>query len=206
MAVITQIKTQTNDKTRANIYLNGSFVCGLSLTCVFAYRLKEGEEISAERLSEIQLESEKQTAFDKALNYISASMKTEKDVRDYLKKKGYLPAVEEYVIEKMTSYGYINDREYALSYIKSVQQRSGKNVIAQKLKAKGIDQSIIDSALEDIPPQDEAIKEILKKYMRGKEFTKENLYKAFKHLIGKGFDYDEAKQALKEFGEEYEDL
>lgn len=206
MAVITQIKTQAKDKTRANIYLDGVFACGLSLSCVFSYRLNEGEEISPERLNEIQAESEKEAAFDKALNYISATMKTEKDVRDYLKKKGYLPAVEEYVIEKMISYGYIDDREYARAYVKGCADKSGKNVIAQKLKLKGINQSDIDSALEELPSQEGVAKAILTKYMRGKEFTKENLYKAFRHLMGKGFDYDTAKSALKDYGEEYEDL
>lgn len=197
MAIITQIKTQAKDKTRANIYLDGSFYCGLSLTCVFSYRLKEGDEISSERLAEIQLESEKDAAFDKALNYISATMKTEKEVRDYLKKKGYLPVIEDYVIEKMLSYGYIDDGEYARAYIKSVEGRSGKNLIAQKLKAKGISDKAISSALEEMSDQTSAAKEVLEKYMRSKEYTKENLYKAFRYLLGKGFDYETAKAALE---------
>jgi len=206
MAIITQIKTQAKDKTRANIYLDGSFYCGLSLTCVFSYRLKEGDEISEERLSSIQEESEKSTAFDKALNYISASMKTEKEVRSYLKKKGYLPAVEEYVIEKMLSYGYISDGDYARMYAKSLSDKSGKNAIAQKLKAKGINDEDISLALDDIPPQEEAARAAFKKYMRGKEFTKENIYKAFRNLLGKGFDYDTAKAALEGIKDEDEDI
>lgn len=197
MAIITQIKTQAKDKTRANIYLDGSFCCGLSLTCVFSYRLKEGDEISSERLEEIQLESEKDAAFDRALNYISATMKTEKDVREYLRKKGYLPVIEDYVIEKMLSYGYIDDGEYARAYIKSAEGRSGKNMIEQKLRAKGISQKAIASALEEMPEQTPAAKAVFEKYMRGKEYTKENLYKAFRYLLGKGFDYETAKAALE---------
>lgn len=197
MAIITQIKTQAKDKARANIYLDGSFYCGLSLTCVFSCRLKEGDEISSERLEEIQLESEKDTAFDKALNYISATMKTEKDVRDYLKKKGYLPVIEDYVIEKMLSYGYIDDGEYARAYIKSVEGRSGKNLIAQKLKAKGVSDKAIEAALSGMSDQTQTAKSVFEKYMRGKEFTKENLYKAFRYLLGKGFDYETAKAALE---------
>lgn len=197
MAVITQIKTQAKDKTRANIYLDGSFYCGLSLACVFSYRLKEGDEISEERLSAIQEESEKSAAFDKALNYISASMKTEKEVRDYLKKRGYLPAVEEYVVEKMISYGYISDGEYARMYAKNLADKSGKNLIAQKLKAKGIKEEEIECAVRDIPSQEEAARKAFEKYMRGKEYTKENMYKAFKNLMAKGFDYETVKAVIE---------
>jgi len=206
MATITQIKTQAKDKTRANIYLDGSFCCGLSLTCVFSYRLKEGDEISSERLEEIQLESEKDAAFNKALNYISAAMKTEKEVRDYLKKKGYLPVVEDYVIEKMLSYGYISDEEYARAYIKSVEGRTGKNAIAQKLKAKGLSEKAIASAVGEMSDQTSAARAVFLKYMRGKEFTKENLYKAFRYLMGKGFDYDTARAAMEELKNEDEDI
>lgn len=206
MAIITQIKAQAKDKTRANIYLDGRFACGLSLVCVATYRLKVGDEISPERLSEIQLESEKSTAFDKALNFISASMKTEGDVRAYLKKKGYLPAVEDYVIEKMLSYGYIDDAEYARQYAGRAGGEKGKRLIAQKLKAKGIAEDVISSALDNMAGQEEAAAIALKKYMRGKEYTKENLYKAFRYLMGKGFDYETARSALSGLGEEDEDI
>ena len=43
-----------------------------------------------EFLDNIQLESEKQTALNKAVKYISKTMKTQKQVVDYLKGKGYV--------------------------------------------------------------------------------------------------------------------
>ena len=36
--------------------------------------------------------------------------------------------------------------------------------------------------------------------MKNKEFTRENLHKAFRYLMSKGFDYDEAKSALEKLG------
>lgn len=76
-------------------------------------RLKAGQTIDPATLSKIQLESEKSTAFDKALNFISAAQKTEKQVREYLAGKGYLPAVADYVMEKMREYGFLDDGGYA---------------------------------------------------------------------------------------------
>ena len=49
--------------------------------------------------------------------------------------------------------------------------------------------------------KEEAAKNILQKYMRSKEPTRENLSKGFRYLMSKGFDYDVAKQALSALGD-----
>ena len=75
---ITAITPQVKDKTRCNIYVDGRFCCGLTLEATVKNRLKVGQSITEERLAEIQLDSEKNAAFDKALTHLSATMKTEK--------------------------------------------------------------------------------------------------------------------------------
>ncbi len=87
MAEITSITPQKKDKTRCNIEVDGRFYCGMKLETVMANRLKVGAAVTPESLAAIQLESEKQTALDKALTHITASMKTERDIRDFLKRK-----------------------------------------------------------------------------------------------------------------------
>ena len=116
MNEITAITPQIKDKTRCNIYIDGRFCCGLTLEAVIKNRLKIGQTVTPERLAQIQLESEKNTALDKALTHVSATRKTEKQVRDFLTKKGYLPAVVDYVLEKMTDYKFLDDGVYATSY------------------------------------------------------------------------------------------
>ena len=95
MNEITAITPQVKDKTRCNVYIDGRFYCGLTLATAIKNRLKVGLVISPERLSTVQFESEKDTAFDKALTHISATRKTEKQIRDFLEKKGYLSTVVE---------------------------------------------------------------------------------------------------------------
>ncbi len=60
-------------------------------------------------------------------------------------------------------------------------------------------------ALEDAEEDGEEALRILRKYLRGKENTKENLYKGYKYLLSKGFSYDTAKTALDGFGGDNED-
>ncbi len=203
MNEITAITPQVKDKTRCNIYVDGRFYCGLTLETVVKNRLKAGAVITEERLTEMQLESEKNTAFDKALTHLSATRKTEKQIRDFLTKKGYLPAVCDYVVEKLRSYDFINDGEYAEAYAESAARRKGGRLIRMELKGRGLSDGAIENALSALSPEQELVTatEILKKYLRGKDTDKTTLQKAYRYLLGKGFSFEVAKEALSSLGD-----
>lgn len=202
MNEITQIAPQIKDKRRCNVYVDGRFCCGLTLEATVKNRLKVGQIITPERLAEIQLESEKNTAFDKALTHISATQKTEKQVRTFLEGKGYLPAVVDYVVEKLRSYNFLNDGEYAEAYAESASKRKGSKLIRMELKGKGVSDAEIDAALENLPAEreEEAALQLLQKYMRGKVCDKTTLQKAYRYLLGKGYDYEVVKSVLSAYG------
>lgn len=193
---ITAITPQKHDAKRCNIEVDGRFFCGMQLLTVMEHRLKVGSIVTEEELSALQLAGEKQTALDKALTHISASMKTEKDVRDFLRRKGYLQEVSDYVVEKMKGYGYLDDEAYARAYAESAGKRKGSRLIRMELKRKGVS----ESALAALPERDErgAAAEVLQKYLRGKEQDVKTLRKAYAHLLSKGFDHDAARAALEE--------
>lgn len=207
MNEITAITPQIKDKRRCNVYVDGRFCCGLTLEATVKNRLKVGQCISPERLAEIQLESEKNTAFDKALTHISATQKTEKQVRTFLEGKGYLPAVIEYVVEKLRSYNFLNDGQYAEAYVESLSKRKGSKLLRMELRGKGVSDAEIDAALETLPAEREAetARTLLEKYMRGKVCDKATLQKAYRYLLGKGYDYEVIKSALTAYGSCEED-
>jgi regulatory protein len=149
----------------------------------------------------MQFERERNTAFDKALTHLSATLKTEKQIRDFLSKKGYLPAVIEHVLEKLRSYNFLNDADYAQTYTQNSVKRKGNKLIKMELRAKGIAEENIEAAIDGIDGDEElqTAKNILAKYMRGKTEDKETFQKAFRYLMGKGFDYEVIRQALSEY-------
>ena len=203
MNEITAITPQVKDKTRCNIYIDGRFCCGLTLETVVKNRLKVGKIVTEQALAEMQLESEKNTALNKALGFLSATRKTEREVRSYLTKKGYLPEVCSYVVEKLREYGFINDEEYAEAYTESAAKRKGNRRIRMELKGKGLSDEAIEGALTGLDPEQEleTAKAILEKYMRGKNPDKEGLQKAYRYLLGKGFDYETTRAAIAAYGE-----
>ena len=205
MAEITGISPQVKDKTRCNIEVDGRFFCGMKLETVVKHRLKVGVAVSEEELSRLQLESEKLTALDKALTYITASMKTERDIRAYLRKKGYLEDVSDYVVEKMRSYGYLDDDAYARAYIEHAGKKKGSRLIAMELRQKGVSDEAIEEALSSVSGEEESALEVLKKYLRGKSLDRATLLKAYRHLMGKGFSCETAKGALERLGSDLDE-
>lgn len=199
MKTVTKIKIQNSDKNRVNLYLDGKFFCGLELETVVKNGIKVGTIITEEKLENIQLESEKQTAYQKVLKLISTRYKTQKEVEKYLYDKGYVASIVYFVIEKLNEYHYIDDERYVMSYINSHKNNCGKLKMKQQLLQKGVKESIINNAFEDETfEQVEEIKRLAQKYMKNKEDTKENYIKLFKYLLNKGFEYEEIKNVLKE--------
>lgn len=204
---ITAITAQVKDKTRCNIYVDGRFCCGLTMETVVKNRLKVGQSVTQEGLEGMQLESEKQAALSKALNFLSATRKTEREIKNHLTKKGYLPAVISYVMAKLQEYDFVNDSEYAEAYTESAAKRKGSRLIRMELKGKGISDAAIEDAVLGLDSKQEleTATRILEKYMRGKTVDKVTLQKAYRHLMGKGFDYEIAKEALSQYGDTEED-
>ncbi len=201
MAIITSIEQQVKDKTRVSVYVDGRFYCGMKLEIAVKYRLKAGLQIDSAYLDEIQLETEKSQALDRAFEHLSASMKTEKQMRDYLVKRGYVSAVVDYCIEKLRYYGYVNDEEYCKSFVASSSDK-GRKKLEIDLKKRGVKDSDIEAALADFEEDGEQVYLVLTKYMRGKVCDRNTLYKAYRYIISKGYSYDLAKEAVDRFEDE----
>ncbi len=197
MPKITAITMQTKRKNRCNIFIDEEFFSGISLETVVKNRIKVGDEIDKARLSELILESDRTEALAKSAEYISKRLKTKREVKDYLLRKGYSEEVAWYCVDKLKEYDYINDEEYSKRYIEYQSKNQGKRLIEYKLMMKGVRKEDISSAYgqSDVDGKETA-KNLAQKYLKNKEINKENLAKLYRYLIGKGFSHDEAGGAV----------
>lgn len=195
MATITDISTQKKRDTRATIYLDGRFYCGLEKMTVINADLKIGQEISTQQIEQLQLKSESLTAFDKAVRYLSSRARTQKQIEKYLLSKGYLLSTIASVTDKLSDYKYINDEQYCLSYIAAYRNKMGVKKIEMELRSAGVSNFTIADSLEGLGDQtDEAVR-VGEKYLRSRDFDSNKLYN---FLYGKGFDYSTIKSAIKQ--------
>ena len=200
MSQITSIEQQKKDKTRCSVYVDGAFYCGLKIEIAIKHHLKAGMEIEKSRLDKIQLDNEKIQATEKAMNHLSATLKTKKQMNDFLAGKGYTQAVIDYVIQKLEGYGYIDDYAYCRAYVGSVSGK-GKAALRAALIRRGAAREAIDAALDETDENEDEALAVARKYLRGKDITRETLNKALRHLISRGYGYDVAKSAISRLGD-----
>ncbi len=197
MKTITDLKPQVKNNKRVSVYLDGSYYCGLDLITVMKNRLKVGDIISEEEIVEIQRASEFNACFDSALKFISKSIKTKKEISDKLLKKGYLKEIIEEVIEKLRGYGFADDKAYTESYVRTYKNYKGKKLLSLELRKKGVKEEDSKELLESIEGEFETALKLAEKYVKNKEKDAKTLQKCYKHLVSKGFSYEDSLNASK---------
>lgn len=203
MPIITEISMQKNNKKRCNVYVDNEFFCGMSVETVVKNCLKVGQEVDAEKLEELVNESEAHEALVKATDYISKNLKTKRQVKEYLLKKGYSEQIVWACIDKLKEYNYIDDVEYSKRYIESLSKKQGRRLTEYKLMMKGVRKEDIENAYSNAEDYaDKSVKQLAKKHLANKPKTKENLAKTYRYLIGKGYSYEQVSNALSEYQED----
>ncbi|HEY8423184.1 MAG TPA: RecX family transcriptional regulator [Clostridia bacterium] len=204
MSKITEISVQKKNKSRVNIYLDGEFACGMEAIVALENRLKVGDEISIEELQELSRQSDIESAFSKSLKLLSKTLKTQYEIKNYLIGKGYSLDVIDEVIDKLKSYNYINDKEYAIAYINDKKGSNGKKKIYSELKQKGVSGGILDDALKTISKEEEleTIRKLAAKYVKGKTLDLKLKKNLANYLYSRGFEWEDYIDVINElFGD-----
>ena len=203
--MIVTLEKQQKKENRFNLFLDGEFYSGLNLDQVVKYNLKNGLDIDKQKIDEIVLESEVFYAFNKVLKYISKAMKTEYDLRVYLKQKSFNDEVIENTINKLKLYNYVNDEIYVKNYIQTYKNKFGENKIKQNLKNKKIDEELIEKHLifDEYDVLNNIKKEILKQ-TKNKVMEIKLKQKIYRNLVFKGYSFEQIKKAFNLLGEENE--
>ena len=88
---------------------------------------------------------------DYALKVIEYRDRTEKELREKLKEKGFGENLIDDELEFLKSYGFINDARYAERFTADAinLKKWGKSRIKSELIRKGVDRELIDNTIED---------------------------------------------------------
>ncbi len=141
------------------------------------------------------------SAFDTAVYYITFKDRTVKELRDKLIDKGYSHAEIEDSIKLLLEYGYLNDANYALSYIRSNSNNKGINRIRMELTRKGIDKSVISDAAEDVDfNETDTILDMMNRRYSCMDFSDEKaVRRMYGFFVRRGFKYENIMKAMNIF-------
>jgi len=147
MKTITLLKTQKSNPGRVNVYLNHRFAFAVRL--LDAVVLKPGQQLSEEEISRLKNKDERYKAYRTALNFIAYRSRSQKETERHLNAKGFSAQIIDQTVERLRSDKYLDDQEFARSWLKSRTHRKplSKSALRFELKQKGVDEKIIKEVL-----------------------------------------------------------
>lgn len=194
---VTKISPAVKTPGRYNIYVDGKYSFSLDEFQLVQTGLRSGLDIDELKLDELKSESDYGKNYIRAVDLISRRLRSEKEIRDYAKRKQWTVTNTERVIERLKSHGYLNDKVFAEAFVRSRQstEKYSKRRIERDLRQKGIAPNIIQQVL----PSETSDKNVITKLIQKKAHRYNDVNKLKAYLIRAGFDYDDVNQAISEY-------
>ncbi len=110
-------------------------------------------------------------AWERSLKYLINKPRTQKQMEEYLYKKGYDPVEIEETIGRLKEAKYINDFNYAENFARarSVTKHHGPHRLRRDLVKRGVERETVDKALNEFyeyTDLDEVLEKAVAKWVR----------------------------------------
>ncbi len=198
---MTVTKVEAVTKTRYRVYIDEQFAFVLYKGELSRYQVTVGGEISEEIFKDIKKEVITKRAKLRALHLLNDMGRTEVQLRQKLRLNEYTEDVIEEALRYVKSFGYVNDKEYARSFIINRKDRKSKRELYMQLCQKGISSEVLDEVFEEYYDENTSKTAILslinkKKYNPNTTDMKEK-QKIIGYLTRKGFSYEDIRQVIQ---------
>jgi regulatory protein len=147
-----------------------------------------------------------------ALNALVARAKSKGELLAHLKKRGVEDDVAQATIFRLQENGLINDEEFAKAWTQSrhTSKKLSKRIIAGELRTRGVDQSSIDLALDEIDDESEyrtAFSLGMKKYNTMSRLEPEVQIRRIQSLLQrKSFSFPTIARVIRELDVQLDEL
>lgn len=216
---ITDISIQARNPDRVNVSVDGKYRFSLHILQVTELGIKIGNDYTEEELIELEDESQFGKLYARALEYTMMRPHSAKEVRDYLwrktrttrvkirdtneirEKPGVGQVIADRVYERLVERGYVNDESFARYWVENRQATKGisSRKLVSELRSKGVDQSVIDEAMQNSPREE---KSEIQKILAKRRHKYDDEQKLIAYLARQGFSYDTIREALDDSNDE----
>ena len=154
--------------------------------------LKDGQEISEEKLNKLRLTYAGPRAKKRALAILIKRDQTEAQLRDKLLKAQTDRQSLEEAMDFVRSQGYIDDEKYARDYLHSRRTKKSFRQIRADLIRKGIPRDILDRVFDENEEQNgHDLQQLFERYIRRfPDFDRDAARRTYAHFARKGYASD----------------
>ena len=137
----------------------------------------------------------------RAMHLLTDMGRTESQFRSKLALGGYPEDIVGEAVEYVKSFGYIDDMEYARSFIESRKDKKSRKELYAALSQKGVEKELIEQAFEECYGTEDsraAIEAILQKKKYDPHTADHaQTQKILGYLVRKGFHYEDIRQVIQ---------
>lgn len=206
--IVTNVESLT--KTKFIVEVDGKFAFVLYKGELKRFGVTQGVELSEKIYQQIRTEIVLKRAKLRAMHLLADTARSEKGLREKLRQGHYPEDIIEQAMDYVRSFGYLDDRKYAESFVLSRKESKSRKEIYAALLQKGVSAEQIQEVLDEVYAEEgekEAIRKlILKRHVDVLQANEEELHKLYGYLARKGFRYEEIRKAIEEMNADNDGL
>ena len=156
MPVITALEVHRRNGDSVKLFLDDDFA--MDLTSLQAARLRAGQNLTEAEVQALSGAKAAQSAYDRALRFLSYRPRSVEEVRRYLERKAVAETTVAAVIGRLREREYVDDLAFARYWIESRNRFKpmAPRALRYELRQKGIEDAIIDSVLSEVDVEEAA--------------------------------------------------
>ncbi|MFN8504097.1 regulatory protein RecX [Kouleothrix sp.] len=148
---ITSLRAQLNDPERVNVFVNGEFALGVSLTTITRAGLHVGKVLGEAEYAQLEQIESGDKAFQAALRFLEARPRSVAEIRTRLGRKDFAPEAIDSALDRLAQLGLVDDAAFARFWVENrlACRPRGANALRDELRRKGIDSETAGAVLTD---------------------------------------------------------
>ncbi len=201
---ISALKVQKKNPERINVYLDGEFAFGLSR--IVAAWLTVGQKLSEEKIRQLLSEDTIEKGYQRALTLLQYRTRSEAEICSKLSGSSFDDDVISRVIERLKTNGLLGDMAFAKNWVenRAVFRPRSHKLIKMELRQKGVDDQIIETALQDAPKEEVLALQLARKHLaRVQNLDRMSFRKKMNdYLLRRGFPYSVIRDVVEQLWSE----
>lgn len=207
---ITRISPQRASDERVNVFLDDLYAFSLSVEVLTDHPLAVGQRLGQADIARLQHADEPQRAINAALNLLSHRGRSEHELRQRLRQRGFTSDAIDATITRVIEWGYLNDAQFASSWVeqRSASRPRSRRALQHELREKGVDREIISSAIDsaEIDELRDARQLATDKWRKDRDLPLDKRrQRTASYLARRGYGWDIARQVLNDLANPDED-
>jgi regulatory protein len=186
---------------RARVFVDGEFWAEIDADVAAERGLCEGVALSLEELSEARVAGERALAMNRALRLLGYRARSEKELRDRLRRYGYGEETVGSVVGRLKELGYLDDEEFARLAVREKARQYGPRRVLGELRKSGVEaqlaQDVVGEEFAGRSELEEASSAAARRYNRGGSSAEARRVYGF--LMRRGYSAEVCAEVAREY-------